>query len=451
MPQLERILTERYQLSEKCVQHQLLCKHLKELDREELALLEHGRVPDGGWSEHQIQSLLLTLSKADSPYNSKCGLGEREGRIICPMVANKNFHFVHGIGRSGDLGEWQPKAAGSSLLYRLLNRLLLDFGKRIVGWEGIKDAVVFPVATGMAIFFCLKAFALSDKKKVLWFRADQKSAIKAVILGGYELIVIPGVLNQENKLSIESNIDFFKSHMTDNDIAAVISTTSCFAPRGCDDIPSISNLCAEHGIPHIVNNAYGLQSPAMRQEIQKGLRVGRIDGIVQSGDKNILIPVSCAIVYGTASLNSVSRLYPGRAGISGCIDLFCTLMYLGNKGWLNLNEQRLVNFEYLKRKLIEKGTKFIECRKNDISLAIIPANDIKDKLFHAFAKGISGIRTVETDKRVIIGRVEFKGWQAHHQKYPLPFYVNVAVALGCTKEEIDHFLSFCTPAKFNKK
>lgn len=32
----------------------------------------------------------------------------------------------HGIGRSGDIGEVQPKAAGSSLLIKLANALLLD-------------------------------------------------------------------------------------------------------------------------------------------------------------------------------------------------------------------------------------------------------------------------------------------------------------------------------------
>jgi len=32
----------------------------------------------------------------------------------------------HGIGRSGDLEEVQPKAAGSSLMYKLTNSLVLE-------------------------------------------------------------------------------------------------------------------------------------------------------------------------------------------------------------------------------------------------------------------------------------------------------------------------------------
>ena len=437
---LDRILTDRYQLAHDSVQHQLLCKHLQGLDREERALLEQGRIPEAGWSEHQIQSFLLTLAKADSPYNARCGLGEREGRIACPMVAARHYHLVHGIGRSGDLGEWQPKAAGSSLIYRLVSRLLLDFAKRMMAWTQVTGAVVLPVATGMALFFCLKAFALPNRRQVLWFRADQKSAIKAVSLAGFELVVIEGILTEEG--CIESNIPLFQELIRGAQVAAVMSTSSCFAPRGCDELALISKVCAQHGIPHIVNNAYGLQSPLMRQEIQKGLRTGRVDAIVQSGDKNFMIPVSCAIVYTTSSsaISKVTAVYPGRASIAGITDLFCTIMFLGATGWYKLDRERIDNFQYLKMKLSERGIRFIECSKNDISLAIVPQDDdSKKKLLHAFAKGISGIRTVPVNKTLVVSGTEFKGWQAHHQAYPLS-YVNVAVAMGCSKQEIDLFL-----------
>jgi O-phospho-L-seryl-tRNASec:L-selenocysteinyl-tRNA synthase len=37
-----------------------------------------------------------------------------------------NCGMISKIGRSGDLSEVQPKAAGSSLLYKLTNHLALD-------------------------------------------------------------------------------------------------------------------------------------------------------------------------------------------------------------------------------------------------------------------------------------------------------------------------------------
>ena len=43
-------------------------------------------------------------------------------------------------------------------------------------------------------------------------------------------------------------------------IVCVMTTTSCFAPRSPDNLPAIARICAEHGVPHLVNNAYGVQS-----------------------------------------------------------------------------------------------------------------------------------------------------------------------------------------------
>lgn len=42
-------------------------------------------------------------------------------------------------------------------------------------------------------------------------------------------------------------------------IVAVLSTTSCFAPRAADDLVAIAKLCAREDIGHVVNNAYGVQ------------------------------------------------------------------------------------------------------------------------------------------------------------------------------------------------
>lgn len=40
------------------------------------------------------------------------GVGEREGRVACPMVARRHYRLAHGIGRSGDIAAQQPKACG---------------------------------------------------------------------------------------------------------------------------------------------------------------------------------------------------------------------------------------------------------------------------------------------------------------------------------------------------
>lgn len=42
-------------------------------------------------------------------FGSRCGVGEREGRVACPLVARRHFALAHGIGRSGDISAQQPK------------------------------------------------------------------------------------------------------------------------------------------------------------------------------------------------------------------------------------------------------------------------------------------------------------------------------------------------------
>lgn len=57
------------------------------------------------------------------------------------LVAQRHYNFGHGIGRSGNLEESQPKAVGSTILNKLTNDLLLDLikklGKYEQNWQGI--------------------------------------------------------------------------------------------------------------------------------------------------------------------------------------------------------------------------------------------------------------------------------------------------------------------------
>ncbi|KAI4808447.1 hypothetical protein KUCAC02_000506 [Chaenocephalus aceratus] len=95
-------------------------------------------------------------------------------------------------------------------------------------------------------------------------------------------------------------------------ILCVHSTTSCFAPRVPDRLEELSILCAKQNIPHIVNNAYGVQSSKCMHLIQQGARVGRIDAFVQSLDKNFMVPVGGAIIAGfdKSVVQEISQMYP---------------------------------------------------------------------------------------------------------------------------------------------
>ena len=95
------------------------------------SLFVNRRLPDVGWSDVQIQSFLYLIATLDT--NNKgddgqrwCGVGEREGRVYSSLVSNRHYGLSHGMGRSGDITEPQPKAAGSSVMVKLTLLIVLD-------------------------------------------------------------------------------------------------------------------------------------------------------------------------------------------------------------------------------------------------------------------------------------------------------------------------------------
>lgn len=109
-------------------------------------LLTHRRLPDRGWSDFDIQWFLSTVAALDTnqkgPGSRWCGVGEREGRVYSSLVAQRHFGLSHGVGRSGDLSEPQPKAVGSSVLHRLSVHLALDAVRRGSGLTMAKSGAM---------------------------------------------------------------------------------------------------------------------------------------------------------------------------------------------------------------------------------------------------------------------------------------------------------------------
>ena len=85
-------------------------------------LLTQRSIPDEPWDEPAIEAFLAELAAMDSNnFAGAVGAGEREARVFSALVRRRHFGLGHGVGRSGDVASVQPKAAGSSLLYKLAN------------------------------------------------------------------------------------------------------------------------------------------------------------------------------------------------------------------------------------------------------------------------------------------------------------------------------------------
>lgn len=319
-------------------------------------LLTQRQLPTQGWSDLEIESLLLELSRMDTNnFSQKAGVGEREGRVVSSLVKKRNYHLGHGIGRSGTVDAIQPKAPGSSLLLKICKYLVLDAIKSCSGVQFAKDCVVLPSATGISLLLCLLAFRSKkpDAKYVIWPRIDQKTCLKCIFSAGYIPVVI------ENKLigdKLHTDLEAVKLKIEElgaENVLGILSTTSCFAPRVPDDIPGLSKLCKEFDLFHLVNNAYGLQCKKISNLLNQGNSLGRIDAVVQSTDKNYMVPVGGSIIFSKNKklIQDISSTYPGRASSSPIIDLTITLLSMGKEGLNNFYKERKQLYKYFIEKL----------------------------------------------------------------------------------------------------
>lgn len=275
---------------------------------------------------------------------------------------------------------------------------------------------------------------------MIWSRIDQKTCLKCIFTAGLEVFVLN--LRLEGDKLITGELDNLLLNFQPSDILCVLSTTSCFAPRVPDDVVSISRFCQTHSIPHIINNAYGLQCSKICAQVREAVRIGRVDFIVQSTDKNFLVPVGGAIIASPNKilLEKLNTIYPGRASMSNILDLFITFLQMGSKKMLKMVKERkekAIKFKENLQKLAElHGERVLESKENTISFAIT-CNDeeIGSKLF---VRRVSGCRFIGQKEKEVCG-IRFKNYGSSFDGYPYNYFT-AACALGLTDEEIERFI-----------
>eukprot|EP00656_Telonema_subtile_P025845 TRINITY_DN2787_c0_g1_i3.p1 TRINITY_DN2787_c0_g1~~TRINITY_DN2787_c0_g1_i3.p1 ORF type:complete len:372 (+),score=93.02 TRINITY_DN2787_c0_g1_i3:375-1490(+) len=350
--------------------------------------------------------------------------------------------MAHGIGRSGDIMAMQPKAAGSSLIVQLTNYMAAH-ALKLAGMPKMKCHVV-PLATGMTITVSLLAMSRRrpDAKYVIWPRIDQKTCLKAIMSTGLTAVPLPNALEGDmlrtDLAAMEAMIEELGAH----NVLCVVSTTSCFTPRAPDKLVEIAEMCKQADIGHLVNNAYGVQTASTTQLITNAIRKGRVDVVVQSTDKNFMVPVGGAVLAAPSSdsslLNEISSAYPGRASMAPVMDLFITFLSMGAQGFTELLQQRKQVFAQLKEGLTQvaekHGERVLETKVNPISLAMTlssfedPAGRANITFLGAmlFARNCSGARAVSGVEKKTIGPFEFDGFGAHADAYPCLLYTSDA-------------------------
>lgn len=433
-------------------------------------LLSQRRLPKEGWDDNQIQLLLRDLALMDSNnFVDNVGVGEREGRVYSRLVEARYSGMTHGVGRSGDLTAEQPKAAGSSILSKLTH-LMAAQALKLAGLSNVTSVVVLPVATGMSITLCLMGLSLSrpGRRKVVWPRVDQKTCLKAMLALGLEPIIIKNHTEGDEVVADHDQIEAAIAEHGAENILAVVITTSCFAPRAPDDVVLVAEMCKRTAVPLLVNNAYGCQSDVVMKALTRAATRGRVDGIVQSTDKNFMVPVGGAILATCTNFDDLSAkvasLYPGRASSSAMQDLFITLLSMGEDGYLRLLSERSEVMEYLTDKVgavaVKHGERLLVTPRNRISMGLTLGSFERKEASTAwdaggvaaaraelsalgamlFARSVSGTRVVTCVKEETLGGIKFAGYGAHMDDYPTT-YLSFACAVGITRQEVDTFAS----------
>ena len=110
------------------------------------------------------------------------------------IILDRYYNFGHGIGKSGNLTERQPKALGSSLLLKISNELCLDAIR--ITLPHISSCFITPFATGMSLLLCLLTLKSSKPlaEYVIWPRVDQKSSFKAILMANLKPIIIENLV-----------------------------------------------------------------------------------------------------------------------------------------------------------------------------------------------------------------------------------------------------------------
>lgn len=289
---------------------------------------------------------------------------------------------------------------------------------------------------------------------MIWPRIDQKTCFKSIFTSNLTPIIIePILINDELTTNIEEINKQIQLLGIEN-ILCIFSTTSCFAPRGYDNIKDLSIICKKNKIFHIINNAYGIYCTKIVDILNQSAKVGSMDIIISSTDKNFMVPIGGSLIYSSNEeiINKVKKNYPGRASLSPVLDLFITLLEMGKNKYKLFIHERKEKYKKLKEKMqiiaLKYNERILENPNNKISLAISLENICKNangksditylgSLF--YFRQISGIRVISPSAQIDFNGYKFSNYGSHAENYPVIPYCSFACGIGITDEEINGF------------
>jgi len=392
-------------------------------------VLNRQQFPEKSLTDLQIEMMLQLLSSLDTDKDPEAArVGEREARVASPFIGRLSAGFNHGIGRSGKLAAPQPKAPGSSLMQQVANNVALDAVRKL-GLSNMKSGFVTPLSTGMSISLVLGALRRElGTKRILFPRIDHTSPHRAIALAGLEKNVIPTIIDGD---AVQADLIVLEKEIKRTESNAVLATSTFFPPRESDPIKEIAKSCAEHDVPLIINNAYGVQSEQIMSKIRSAADAGRVDAVVQSSDKNFLSPVGASIIVSPSKefIEQVMETYAGRASAAPVVQTLAALLALGMENYKDLQRQQTENLKLLHERMNEIAKKLdqrVLSVNNPVACAItMDGLDVKEIGARLYNARVTGPRAVEKGE-----------YGSSSDNYPHSYLVMNA-AIGASKNDIE--------------
>ena len=263
-------------------------------------------------------------------------------------------------------------------------------------------------------------------KEIVYPRVDLASPLKAIGLAGLKERNVEGRAAETAVNVLAEEIEKAVNENTPADL----STTTFFAPREPDKIKEIAKIAAEKNVPHIINNAFGVQSREIMKLVRGAVDAGRVDAVVQSTDKNFLCPVGGAIVASPNEefLDAVSEAYAGRATAAPITQFLAAILSIGSEGYEKLRSQQEENRRFLEsslREVAEKHGQRVLKVHNPISVAMtLEGRDAKKIGQALYALRVNGARALE--------KTDFGVNAAHSTSY----YIYFDASIGMQKNDI---------------
>ena len=385
--------------------------------------------PDKSLTDAQLELMVQILSSMDTDKDPEAArVGEREGRIASPFIGALAAGFNHGIGRSGQLSAPQPKAAGASLMQQVANTVALDAIRKL-GLSNVKAGIVTPLSTGMTLALALGALRRElHIKRVLYPRIDHISPRRGISLTGLKEVPVSTLIEDD---AVRVNLGELETLISKTKSCAVLCTTTFFPPRESDPVKAVARLCADHDVPMIVNNAYGVQSQDIMNQLRSAVDAGRVDAIVQSSDKNFMAPVGGSIIVSPnpAVIDWTADTYAGRATAAPIVQTLSALLSLGLDRYRDLRRRQLENLAFLRDRLAAiaetHGQRILDV-KNPVAWAMtlngLDVQEIGARLYNA---RVTGPRAIEAG-----------AFGSSVENYPHS-YIVMNAAIGASHEDVE--------------